>query len=182
MRLLIATLLATFAFTACAAGQEGPIIAQDVVSIAGEAVSLADYRGQVLLIVNTASECGYTPQLAGLQELQQTYGDRGFTVLGFPCNDFGGQSPGSSGEIAAFCSDEYGVSFPLFERISITGDDPHPLYDALQNETGSGISGAVRWNFTKFLVDAEGHVIDRFEPAAAPLSDEVTGAIEAALN
>ncbi|MFT6395501.1 MAG: glutathione peroxidase [Bradymonadia bacterium] len=182
MRLPLALLLAAFSFSVPAQAEDGPVIDQEVVTITGETVNLSDYRGQVLLIVNTASACGYTPQLAGLQQLQEQYGEQGFTVLGFPCNDFGGQSPGNSEEIAAFCSNEYGVDFPLFERVSITGDAPHPLYAALQNETAVGIAGAVRWNFTKFLVDAEGDVLARFESAVAPLSAELTSAIESALN
>ena len=108
------------------------MIDHEVVAIDGATVSLSDYRGSVMLIVNTASQCGYTPQLAGLQELQTRFADRGFTVLGFPCNDFGGQEPGSPEEIQAFCSGQYGVSFPLFDKVAITRGEPSPLYRTLQ--------------------------------------------------
>ena len=173
----------SFLLTGVASAQDRPSpLDQEVVRITGETASLGDYRGQVLLIVNTASACGYTPQLTGLQELQERYSDRGFTVLGFPCNDFGGQSPGTNDEIAAFCSNEYGVTFPLFETVSIRGDSPHPLYAALENESEAGVAGPVRWNFTKFLVDADGGVVARFEPAVDPLSEEVIAAIEEELQ
>ncbi len=158
-----------------------PIIDHDVVTVTGETVSLDTYRGKVLLIVNTASACGYTPQLEGLQQLQERYADQGFTVLGFPCNDFGGQAPGTGADMAEFCTGEYGTSFPSFERVDILGDSPAPLYAALQNETADGISGAVAWNFTKFLVGTDGLVLARFEPPVTPMSDEITRAIEAAL-
>lgn len=157
------------------------MIDHEVVAIDGATVSLADYRGSVMLIVNTASECGYTPQLAGLQELQTRYAERGFTVLGFPCNDFGGQEPGSAEEIQAFCSGQYGVSFPLFDKVAITRGETSPLYATLQNETPEGIRGPVRWNFTKFLVGTDGRVIARFEPGVEPTSAELGAAIEAAL-
>ncbi len=161
--------------------QESLVIDQTVTTIDGHEVSLADYRGQALLIVNTASECGYTPQLGGLQELYTTYRDRGFAVLGFPCNDFGGQEPGSNEEIQTFCNSNFGVSFPLFDKVAVLGAAPHPLYAALQTESGEGFEGPVRWNFTKFLVDPAGHVVGRFEPSVTPMSDELTAAIEAVL-
>jgi glutathione peroxidase len=157
------------------------VIDHEVVAIDGATVSLSDYRGSVMLIVNTASQCGYTPQLAGLQELQTRFADRGFTVLGFPCNDFGGQEPGSPEEIQAFCSGQYGVSFPLFDKVAITRGEPSPLYRTLQEETPEGIRGPVRWNFTKFLVGTDGRVIARFESGVAPDSEELIAAIEAAL-
>lgn len=161
--------------------QEGPVIDHEVVAIDGQTVSLSAYRGQVMLIVNTASECGYTPQLGGLQELHQTYSERGFSVLGFPCNDFGGQEPGTREEIQTFCNSQFGVSFPLFDKVDITGDTPSALYATLQGETPEGISGPVRWNFTKFLVDTEGRVVARFEPNVTPDSPELVAAIEALL-
>lgn len=164
-----------------APAQESLVIDQTVTTIDGHEVSLADYRGQAILIVNTASECGYTPQLGGLQELYTTYRERGFAVLGFPCNDFGGQEPGSNEEIQTFCNSSFGVSFPLFDKVNILGDTPHPLYAALQTESGEGFEGPVRWNFTKFLVDPDGHVVGRFEPSVTPMSDELTAAIEAVL-
>lgn len=157
------------------------VIDHEVVTVTGETVSLADYRGQALLIVNTASECGFTPQLGGLEELHQRYSDRGFAVLGFPCNDFGGQEPGTNDEIATFCSNEYGVTFPLFDKVEIRTDTPHPLYATLQNELGGDLNGAVQWNFEKFLVDADGHVVARFGSRTEPLSDELIAAVEGVL-
>ena len=158
-----------------------PVIDHDVTTLSGETMSLADYRGQALLIVNTASECGFTPQLGGLEELHQRYSDRGFAVLGFPCNDFGGQEPGTNDEIATFCSNEYGVTFPLFDKVEIRTDTPHPLYATLQTELGDELNGAVQWNFEKFLVDPDGHVVARFGSRTEPLSDELTAAVEAIL-
>jgi glutathione peroxidase len=160
---------------------ESLVIDQEVTTIDGHQISLSEYRGQAILIVNTASECGYTPQLGGLQELYTRYQERGFAVLGFPCNDFGGQEPGTNEEIQTFCDSSYGVSFPLFDKVDILGAAPHPLYAALQNESGEGLSGPVRWNFTKFLIDPDGHVVGRFESAVTPMSDEITAAIEAVL-
>jgi glutathione peroxidase len=161
--------------------QETAVIDHDVIAIDGQTVSLSSYRGQVMLIVNTASECGFTPQLGGLQELHQRFSERGFSVLGFPCNDFGGQDPGTREEIQTFCNSQFGVSFPLFDKVTITGGSPSPLYETLQNQTSDGISGAVRWNFTKFLVDTEGRVVARFEPNVTPDSPELVAAIEALL-
>ena len=123
----------------------------------GEPSSLAEHEGQALLLVNVASQCGLTPQYTGLEELQQTYGDRGFTVLGFPCNQFGGQEPGSAEEIATFCSTTYGVTFPMFEKIDVNGPDRHPIYDELTAVADAdGHDGDIRWNFEKFLVAPDG--------------------------
>jgi glutathione peroxidase len=135
----------------------------------GRTVSLADFKGEVLLIVNTASKCGYTPQYAGLEELFRTYKDQGLEILGFPCNQFGEQEPGSAEEIGAFCEKNYGVSFPIFEKIDVNGEHAHPLYRFLKGEK-SGIFGteAIKWNFTKFLVDRQGKVMDRFGPSTEP--------------
>ncbi|HEY9101283.1 glutathione peroxidase [Chitinimonas sp.] len=146
----------------------------------GKAESLADYRGKVLLIVNTASECGFTPQYAGLEKLQQQYADRGLVVLGFPCNQFGSQEPGDAAQIGAFCEKNFGVSFPMFEKIDVNGDGAHPLYRHLKS-SAKGLLGteAIKWNFTKFLVDKRGHVVDRFAPTTKP--EELTGQIEALL-
>ena len=152
-------------------------IDQTVQTLDGKTKSLADYRGKVLLIVNTASQCGYTPQYAGLEKLYQTYRGRGFEVLGFPCNDFGAQEPGSAEEIRTFCDTRYHVTFPMFAKVKAKGDKS-PLYKALTEETADGIKGEVKWNFTKFLVDAAGHVVARFESRAEPESAEVTQAIE----
>ncbi|MGD9943922.1 MAG: glutathione peroxidase [Burkholderiaceae bacterium] len=138
-------------------------------TLGGEPRSLADYRGKVLLIVNTASQCGLTPQYAGLETLYKQYRDRGFEVLGFPCNQFGAQEPGDAQQIGQFCETHYGVSFPMFAKIAVNGDDAHPLYQWLRKEA-PGLLGseAIKWNFTKFLVDRDGRVVDRFAPTTAP--------------
>ena len=157
------------------------IVDQRVNNIQGQEVNLSDYRGRALLIVNVASECGYTKQYAPLQELYERYHERGFEVLGFPCNDFGAQEPGDEAAIAQFCESRFGVTFPLFEKVNITSDPTSPLYEALQNESPEGISGPVRWNFTKFLVSPEGKVVARFEPNVAPLDAPLIEALEAQL-
>ena len=140
-----------------------------VKTIRGETVSMAEYRGKVLLIVNVASQCGFTPQYKGLQELYEKYKDRGLVVLGFPCNQFGAQEPGTETEIAQFCETNYGVTFPMFAKIDVNGENAHPLYQFLCKEA-PGILGtkAIKWNFTKFLVDREGNVIDRFASTDTP--------------
>lgn len=137
--------------------------------IQGAKVPLSRYDGQVLLIVNTASKCGFTPQLEGLQQLHMTYADRGFAVLGFPCNQFMNQEPGSSAEISRFCADRYAVTFPMFEKIDVNGPTAHPLYQWLKTEAPGVLgSGAVKWNFTKFLVDRAGAPVVRFAPTMTP--------------
>lgn len=135
----------------------------------GSAISLKQYRGQVLLIVNTASQCGFTPQYAALEQLYRTYRERGFAVLGFPCNQFGAQEPGQEAEIGAFCEKNFGVSFPLFAKIEVNGPQTHPLYRFLK-KAKPGIFGweKIKWNFTKFLVDREGAVVGRYAPATQP--------------
>ena len=145
---------------------------------------LADYRGKALLIVNTASQCGFTPQYAGLEKLYRTYKDGGLLVLGFPCNQFGGQEPGSAAEIGAFCEKNYGVSFPMLARIDVNGENAHPLYRHLKKAKpgilGSIGGGSIKWNFTKFLVDQAGHVVSRHAPNAKP--ESLAGDIEKLLN
>jgi glutathione peroxidase len=143
----------------------------------GRTVSLANFKGRVLLIVNTASKCGFTPQYAGLEELFRAYKDRGLEVLGFPCNQFGAQEPGSAEEIGVFCERNYGVSFPIFAKIDVNGEYEHPLYRFLKGQK-SGIFGtdAIKWNFTKFLVDREGKVMERYGPSTEPKA--LAGAIE----
>jgi len=138
-------------------------------TLAGEASSLAPYAGQVLLIVNVASECGFTPQYQGLEALQQKFSGQGFSVLGFPCNQFGGQEPGSSEQIALFCREHFKVTFPLFEKIDVNGAHAHPLFRALKS-AAPGLLGteAIKWNFTKFLVDRKGTVLKRFAPSESP--------------
>jgi glutathione peroxidase len=164
-----------------AQSDRGPKIDHPVVTIEGETVRLDRYRGQALLIVNTASKCGYTPQYEGLQALHERYGDRGLVVLGFPSNDFGNQEPGGEAEIADFCKRNYGVTFPMMAKVHTKGDDKAPLYRTLTERAPESVRGEIRWNFTKFLVDPEGYVVARFEPAARPLSDDVLRAVEGAL-
>jgi len=134
----------------------------------GENKNLADYRGKLLLIVNTASQCGFTPQYKGLQELYAKYHDKGLEVLGFPCDQFGHQEPGNDEEIKSFCELNYGVSFPLFCKIAVNGDAAHPLYKWLKSEKGGLLGDAIKWNFTKFLVDKQGNVVERFAPTTTP--------------
>ena len=135
----------------------------------GGTQSLADYAGQVLLVVNTASNCGFTPQYAGLESLYQRYHARGLTILGFPCNQFGAQEPGNAAAIAAFCETSYGVSFPLFAKIDVNGEHAHPLYRHLK-KAAPGLLGseAIKWNFTKFLISRDGEVVKRYAPTLAP--------------
>ena len=147
----------------------------------GHTVSLVEFKGRVLLIVNTASKCGFTPQYAGLEELYRANKDRGFTVLGFPCNQFGEQEPGSSEEIGTFCERNYGVSFPMFAKIDVNGPSTHPLYQFLK-ASKPGVLGSerIKWNFTKFLIDREGNVVDRFAPATKP--EDITKQIDELLS
>ena len=138
-------------------------------SLDGREVPLSDYRGKVMLIVNTASKCGFTPQYAGLEELYEEYHGKGLTILGFPCDQFGHQEPGSSEQISTFCERNYGVTFPMFEKIEVNGANAHPLYRYLKDEK-PGLLGtrSIKWNFTKFLIDRAGKVVDRFAPTDAP--------------
>lgn len=146
----------------------------------GGTQSLADYEDKVLLIVNTASNCGFTPHYAGLETLYQRFKERGLVVLGFPCNQFGAQEPGSASEIAGFCQKNYGVSFPLFAKIDVNGENAHPLYQHLK-KSAPGVLGSesIKWNFTKFLISRDGKVIKRYAPAATP--ESIAGDIEALL-
>lgn len=146
-------------------------------TITGQEKTLADYRGKVLLIVNVASRCGFTPQYSGLEQLWKTYGQRGLVVMGFPCNQFGAQEPGDEAEIAQFCSLTYDVSFPMFAKLDVNGNDTHPLYAHLKSAI-PGLLGSemLKWNFTKFLVDREGQVVSRYAPSTAP--EELAGEIE----
>jgi len=151
-------------------------------TLSGEPSSLADQKGKTLLLVNVASKCGLTPQYAGLERLHERFADRGFAVLGFPCNQFMGQEPGTPEEIAEFCSTTYGVTFPLFEKIDVNGDGRHPLYRALTEVADAeGKAGDIQWNFEKFLVDPNGEVVARFRPATDPEAAEVVSAIETTL-
>jgi len=151
-------------------------------TIAGETIKLGNYKGKVLLIVNTASKCGFTGQYDGLQKLYETYSERGFVILGFPSNDFLRQEPGNNDEIASFCKINYGVTFPLFEKISVKGDNQHSLYAFLTSkETNPEFGGKVSWNFNKFLISSEGKIINRFGSRTKPDDKDLIAAIEGAL-
>lgn len=156
------------------------IHAFQAVTNGGETRSLSAYRGKVVLLVNVASRCGYTPQYARLQQLYEKYAKRGLVILAFPSNDFGAQEPGTDAEIRSFCSTKYGVTFDLFSKIRVTGEDLHPLYRYLTKE--SPFPGDVKWNFTKFLVDRKGIVVGRYASAVDPLATEVTETIESLLE
>jgi glutathione peroxidase len=152
-------------------------------SLDGKPAPLAEYRGKVVLIVNVASKCGYTPQYTGLEKIYEKYKDQGFVILGFPANNFGGQEPGTNEEIKTFCSSKYQVTFPMYSKVSVKGADSTPLYQFLTDkQSNPATAGEIKWNFTKFLVDRNGKVIARFEPAITPESADVTGAIEKALK
>jgi glutathione peroxidase len=149
----------------------------------GTPTPLASFKGKVMLVVNVASQCGYTPQYEGLQALYVKYKDQGFVIAGFPANNFGGQEPGTNEEIGAFCKSKYGVTFPMFAKISVKGGDKAPLYQFLTDKSANPKTGGeIQWNFTKFLVDRNGRVIQRFEPAVEPESGELVSAVEAALK
>lgn len=151
-----------------------------VQTITGEAKPLKDYTGNVLLIVNLASYCGYTPQYAGLEKLHQKYKDSGLRVLGFPCNDYGAQEPGTNQEIVQFCTKNYGVTFDLFDKVHAKGSQQHPLYAQLTSQATP--PGDVSWNFEKFLIDKKGEVVGRYRSSVAPDSSELTAAIEQELG
>ena len=155
----------------------------EAAGIDGGEKALCEHTGKVALVVNVASKCGLTPQYEGLERLYNAYRGRGFVVLGFPCNQFMGQEPGTEAEIQEFCSQNYGVTFPLFSKVDVNGDDRHPVYDFLTTqESEPDGPGDIAWNFAKFLVNAEGQVVARFAPPTEPQAEEVTAAIEAALG
>ena len=134
----------------------------------GAEVSMSDYKDQVVIVVNTASKCGFTPQFDGLEELYKKYKDKGLVILGFPCNQFASQDPGENNEIHEFCRLNYGVTFPMFQKIDVNGDNEHPLYTFLKSEQKGTLSSKIKWNFTKFLIDREGNVVGRYAPTFAP--------------
>jgi glutathione peroxidase len=178
MKILLAALLLLSA-TAFAASS---IYDFTMPALNGTPTPLAGFKGKVVLVVNVASRCGYTPQYEGLQALYAKYKDQGFVIAGFPSNDFGEQEPGTNEEIGAFCRSKYGVTFPMFSKISVTGDDQAPLYEFLTDRSvNPKTGGQIQWNFTKFLVDRDGKVIRRFEPAVEPQSTALVSAVEAAL-
>ena len=152
-------------------------------SIDGQPAPLAAYKGKVVLLVNVASRCGYTPQYAALESIYEKYKDRGFVIVGIPANNFGGQEPGTNQEIKTFCSSKYNVTFPMMAKVSVKGEDTTPLYQYLTDKAANPQTGGeIKWNFTKFLVGPDGHVITRFEPDVTPDAQQVTSAIEKALN
>jgi len=158
----------------------GSVLDQTVKDIDGKQAPLKSYQGKVLLIVNVASHCGFTPQYKGLEGLYEKYKDKGFAVLGFPCNQFGAQEPGTNEEIKQFCSSKYNVTFPLFDKIEVNGPNRHPLYAELAGKD-SPYPGDIKWNFNKFLIGKDGKILKRFDSKVAPDSPELTQAIEAAL-
>jgi glutathione peroxidase len=147
-------------------------------SIDGKPMPLADFKGKVILMVNVASQCGYTPQYTALETVYEKYKDKGFVIVGFPANNFGQQEPGTNQEIKTFCSRKYSVTFPLYAKVSVKGVDQTPLYQYLTKEADPAVAGEIKWNFTKFLVDRNGKVVQRFEPAVTPDSPQVVSAIE----
>ena len=154
----------------------------EIGSLKGEPGRVGDHKGKAVLVVNVASKCGLTPQYTGLEKLQETYADRGFTVLGIPCNQFGVQEPGSAEEIESFCSTTYGVTFPMTEKVEVNGEGRHPLYQELTKVADAeGKDGDIRWNFEKFLISPEGEIVARFSPMVEPEASEVVKAIEAQL-
>lgn len=181
MKLLRRLLLCLGLASTSTALAEGSLYDLSVKNIDGDDVSLSTYRGSVALVVNTASQCGFTNQYEALEKLYLTYKDRGFIILGFPSNDFMGQEPGSNAEIKKFCTLNYDVTFPLFSKGSVTGEGKQPVYKFLTEDSGENLRGSVRWNFEKFLVDRKGMVIERFRTFTSPNSNKITKAIENAL-
>jgi len=151
-------------------------------SIDGQPAPLADFRGKVVLVVNVASQCGYTPQYSALEAVYEKYKSQGFVIVGFPANNFGAQEPGTNQEIKTFCTRKYSVTFPMYAKVSVKDPDQTPLYQYLTKQTPAPIAGEIKWNFTKFLVDRNGNVVQRFEPAVTPDSPEVISAIEKLLK
>jgi glutathione peroxidase len=151
-------------------------------NIDGKPMPLSEFKGKVVLMVNVASQCGYTPQYTALEAIYEKYKAQGFVIVGFPANNFGAQEPGSNEEIKTFCSRKYSVTFPLYSKVSVKGDDQTPLYQYLTKDTPAGINGDIKWNFTKFLVDRNGSVVQRFESKVKPDSPEVTSAVEKLLK
>jgi glutathione peroxidase len=149
-------------------------------TLAGEPQQLSDYDGKVVLVVNTASQCGFTPQFAGLEKLWASYRDDGLVVLGFPCNQFGGQEPGDAAAIGEYCQQNYGVSFPMFAKVDVNGPDSHPLFAWLRSEAGGALGSKIKWNFTKFLIGRDGAVINRYGSTTKPA--KIASGIEAALR
>jgi glutathione peroxidase len=179
---MFAGFLMTFLSLAAPAVAGSSVYDFSLPSIDGKPTSLAEYKGKVVLLVNVASRCGLTPQYSALQSLYEKYKDRGLVVLGFPANNFGGQEPGTNEEIKSFCTLKYNVTFPMFSKVSVKGEDTTPLYRYLTQQANPAVAGEIQWNFTKFLVDRKGKVVARFEPKVTPDSAEVVQSIENLLN
>ncbi len=160
------------------ATQDKTVYDFEITSIDGNQIDLYDYKGKVLLIVNTASECGYTPQYEALQDIYDRYRDDGFVIIGFPANNFGGQEPADDEEILQFCQMNYGVTFPLSTKVSVKGDDIHPLFRYLTEQENDSFTGDIKWNFEKFIIDKEGKLIKRFRSNVKPDSKEIISSIE----
>jgi glutathione peroxidase len=181
VRSLLTFLVACLSFAAASFAGES-VYNFTLPSIDGEPTSLASYKGKVILLVNVASRCGFTPQYSALESLYEKYKDQGFVILGFPANNFGGQEPGTNAEIKSFCTLKYNVTFPMFAKVSVKGDDCTPLYQYLTKQANPNLVGDIKWNFTKFLVDRNGNVVARFESPVKPDSAEVVDAIEKLLK
>ena len=180
--IMMAMLIAAVAVAGPAFGG-AQVLDHKLMDIDGKEVDLGDYKGKVVMIVNVASKCGLTPQYAQLVDIHKKYKDQGFTILGFPANNFMQQEPGPDAEIKTFCSTTYGVDFPMFSKISVKGDDQDPLYKELTSEKeNAGFAGEIPWNFTKFLLNKKGEVVARFEPRTTPDAEEVTAKIEEELQ
>jgi glutathione peroxidase len=183
LRKTILTLTLFFAATLMMAASASSIYEFTMKSIDGQPVSLKSYKGKVVLLVNVASRCGFTPQYAGLESLYERYKDRGFVIVGVPANNFAQQEPGTNEEIKTFCSRKYNVTFPMMAKVSVLGEDKTPLYSFLTDKSANPkIGGDIKWNFTKFLFDRNGNPVARFEPAVTPDSPEVQSAVESALG
>jgi len=177
MKLKIFTII-PFLLIAMETSNTTKIYEAEATTIDGEEIKLEKFAGDVLLIVNTASKCGYTPQYKGLQELYETYSEEGLTILGFPANNFGGQEPGSDEEILQFCEVNYGVEFPMFSKVSVKGNDIHPLFNYLTSTENQDFKGEIGWNFEKFLVDRNGNLIRRFKSRTEPMNSELTDSVK----
>jgi len=181
MNILIIALTAASLFNLSSSSDSANISGFTVKDINLNDVKLSDFKGKVLLIVNVASKCGFTSQYEGLQKIYKTYKDQGFEVLGFPCNDFGGQEPGTNEEIKNFCSLNYEVTFPMFDKVHVKGEEKAPLFDLLTNNSVTGDS-SIKWNFEKFIIDKGGNIVDRFRSATKPGNKKITSLIEQELS
>lgn len=181
MNILMIALTTASLFSSSSSNDSANISEFAVKDINLQEVKLSDYNGKVLLIVNVASKCGFTSQYEGLQKIYEMYKDQGFEVLGFPCNDFGGQEPGTNEEIKNFCSLNYEVTFPMFDKVHVKGDEKAPLFELLTNNSVTGKS-SIKWNFEKFIIDKEGNIVDRFRSTTKPAGKEITSLIEKELS